>query len=160
MPDFSTTYYRIAENNIEKLHDKCYRGYYAERLFKTVANGVNKFYPLEKLEWMKQYLSDKNQHIASGCLECLCSHGYNMDDGYDLFHSRIEDKVFSGKVIDLAEKYNKPEILLIYMDENHTYINRIIIALKKTHHEDYLTTLLLSDNDAIVKAVDKITRDL
>lgn len=160
MADFSSTYTRIADNHISALKSKCLRGLYSERSFRTVARGLDKFYSLDKLEWMKEYLDSSNQHIASGCLECLCAHGYNLEESMELVHSRIDDKIFSSKVIELAEKYDKPEILLVYMDENKGYINRVIIALKKTHHEDYLTTLLLSENDALVKSVDRITRDI
>ena len=39
------------------------------------------------------------------------------------------------------------------------YVNRVIIALKKTHHEDYMTTLMLSENEALVNSVNRITRN-
>lgn len=160
MVDFTSTYTRIADNRIANLRDKCLKGVYSERLFNSVAQGMDKFYTLEKLEWMKSYLDSHNQHIAAGCLECLCAHGYDLMESIDLVSSRVDDRVFSGKVIDLAEKYDKPDILLAFMNEEKGYINRVIMALKKTHHEDYLTTLLLSDNEALVKSVDRLTKDL
>lgn len=160
MPDISNAYIRIAENNIKALKSKCLRGLYSEAMFRTVAKGLDKFYPLEKLDWMKEFLGDRSQHIAMGCLECLCAHGYNLEDAMDILRSRIDDRIFSSKAIELAEKHDKPDVLLLYMDEEKGYVNRVIIALKKTHHEDYLTTLMLSENDSLVKSVDRITRNI
>ena len=160
MPDISSTYERIADNNIRALRSKCLRGLYSEAMFRTVAKGLDKFYPLEKLDWMKEFLEDRNQHIASGCLDCLCAHGYNLDDSTDVIQSRIDDRIFASKVIDLAERHDKPEILLLFMDEEKGYVNRVLIALKKTHHEDYMTTLMLSENESLVKSVDRITKNM
>lgn len=160
MPDVSNTYGRIAENNVKALRSRCLRGMFSEAMFRTVAKGLDRFYTLEMLDWMKEFLTSQNQHIAAGCLECLCAHGYNLDDAMDVIQSRIDDRVFSNKVIDLAEKYDKPDILLHFMDEEKKYLNRVIIALKNTHHEDYLTTLMLSENESLVRSIDRMTKDI
>ena len=160
MPDISSTYTRIADNNISALKSKCLRGLYAGQMFRTVTHGLDKFYSLDKLEWMKEFLDNQNQLIASGCLECLCAHGYNLEDATEVILQRIDDKMFSSKVIELAEKYDKPDILIHFMDEDKGYVNRVIIALKNTHHEDYMTTLMLSENESLVKSVDRITRNV
>ena len=68
--------------------------------------------------------------------------------------------VYERKVIELAEKYDKPDVLIHFMDEEKGYVNRVIIALKNIHHEDYLTTLMLSENESLVKSVDRITRGI
>ena len=160
MPDISSTYERIAENNIKALRSKCLRGLYSEAMFRTVAKGLDRLYSLEKLDWMKEFIEDQNQHIAAGCLECLCSHGYDLADAMDVIQSRVDDRIFSSKVIELAERHDKPDVLLVFMDEEKGYVNRVLIALKKTHHEDYMTTLMLSENESLVKSVDRITKNM
>ena len=160
MTDMTSAYDRIADTNIATLKSKCLRGLYSERMFKTIAKGLDKFYSLEKLDWMKEFLRDGNQHIAAGCLECMCAHGYNLEDATDVMLERIDDRIFSSKVIELAEKYDKPDVLIHFMDEEKGYVNRVIIALKNIHHEDYLTTLMLSENESLVKSVDRITRGI
>ena len=160
MSDMTATYTRIADTNIATLKSKCLRGLYSERMFRTIAKGGDKFYTLEKLDWMKEFLNDGSQHIAAGCLECLCAHGYNLEDATEVILERIDDRIFSSKVIELAEKYDKPDVLIHFLDEEKCYVNRVIIALKKTHHEDYMTTLMLSENESLVKSVDRITRDI
>lgn len=160
MADMASAYNRIADTNIATLKSKCLRGLYSERMFRTVTHGLDKFYSLDKLEWMKGFLNNQNQHIASSCLECLCAHGYNLDDVLDVILQRIDDRIFSSKVIELAEKYDKPDVLIHFMDEEKGYVNRVIIALKNIHHEDYLTTLMLSENESLVKSVNRITRGI
>ena len=160
MTDMTSAYDRIADTNIATLKSKCLRGLYSERMFKTIAKGLDRFYSLEKLDWMKEFLKDGNQHIAAGCLECMCAHGYNLEDATEIMLERIDDRIFSSKVIELAEKYDKPDVLIHFMDEEKGYVNRVIIALKNIHHEDYLTTLMLSENESLVKSVDRITRSI
>lgn len=157
MPNISPTYIKIAENTINSLHIKCKRNIYSERSFKTVSNGSDKYYPLEKIEWMKDFLDYENQNIAVSCLECLCKHGLNLNDIRDIIKKKIKDKLFSLKVIEMAEKQDNPDILLLFMEEEDGYINRVILALKNTGHEDYLTTLMLSNNEMLIKSVDRIT---
>lgn len=157
MPDISPVYAQIAEKNINILHIKCTRGIYTERLFKTIANGSSKYYPLDKLIWMKDFLENDNQNIATCCLECLCNHGMKLDEVSDIIQNKIHNKMFSLKVIEMAEKENNPNVLLLFMDEELGYINRVILALKKTHNESYMTTLMLSENESLVKSVNRIT---
>ena len=152
----SFTFDQIADRNIASLRIKCTLGKYSDRMFSPVTRGMTKYYTLEKLEWMKPHLSNPNQHIAAGCLECLCAHGYDLNDSLELIRSRVNDRIFSNKVIELAEKYDKPDVLLEFVDENNGYRNRVILALKKTHHESYLTTLLLSEKDEIANSVNRI----
>lgn len=149
-------YAELAEKNIASLHIKCTRGIYAERLFRTVARGLDKFYPLEKLEWMKGFLDNADEHIAAGCLECLCAHGYSLDENSEVFQKRVDDKWFSLKVIDLAEKYDKPRVLVHYMDEEKGYVNRVIVALKRMHRETYMMSFLMSTNIDLAKSVHRI----
>ena len=153
-------YLRIADGNIAALRSKCLRGMYSSQMFRTVTKGLDRFYALDKLEWMKEFLDDRNQLIASSCLECLCAHGYNLEDATDVILSRIDDRMFSCKVIELAEKYDKPDILLHFLDEEKGYVNRAILALKKMHRENYLTTLMLSENQSLVKSVYRMTRNM
>jgi hypothetical protein len=157
MPNISPTYAKIAEKNINSLRLKCNRGIYAERTFKIIINGSDKYYPLEKLEWMKDFLENENQNLATACLECLCSHGFKLSEIEDIIKRKIDNALFSLKVIEMAEKQNNPDVLLILMEEQYPYINRIILALKKMHREDYLTTLMLSNNELLVKSVNRIT---
>jgi hypothetical protein len=92
-------------------------------------------------------------------LECLCKHGLDLEEIRDIISNKIKDKLFSLKVIEMAEKYNKPDILLLFMEEDDFYINRVILALKNTNNESYLTTLMLSDNDKLVKSINRIIGD-
>lgn len=157
MPSISPTYIKIAENTINLLHTKCKRGIFADRLFKTISRGSNKYYSLEKIIWMKDFLEDSNQNIATSCLECLCNRGMKLNEIYDILQRKIKDKLFSFKAIDMAEKENNPDILLLYMEEEDFYINRVILALKRTGNESYLTTLMLSDNENLVQTINKMT---
>lgn len=156
MPDISPVYAQIAERTINILHTKCTRGIYAERMFNTIKNGSSKYYPLEKISWMKDFLEDKNQNMAACCLECLCSKGFDLEEAREILQKRLQDRFFSLKAIEIAEKLNNPSILLIYTEEDDLYINRVILALKNTKNESYLTTLMLSDNDTLVKSVNRI----
>lgn len=152
----SDAYARYADGYIALLHTKCTRGLFSPRLFKAVANGVEKYYPLEKIEWMKEFLNDTNQQIAAGCLECLVSHGMKLGDITDLIEARKDDRIFSHMVIDLATKLNDPDTLLIFVDEDSAYLNKVILALKGTGNESYLTSLMLSDNQNLAMAVNRI----
>ena len=158
MSELSPVYQRMAENYIAGLHVKCTRGIFSERLFRLVADGDSRFYPLEKLEWMKDFLSDPHEQIAAWCLECLCRHGYSLDEARDVIASRLKDRIFSNRVIDIAERMNNPGILLLFTEEEDAYVNRVIVALKNTGNESYLTTLMLSNNDSLVKALCRITK--
>lgn len=158
MSDVSPVYQKMVDNNIAMLHIKCTRGIFNDRLFRTVANGDSRFYTLDKLDWMKAFISDANQHVAAGCLECLCRHGYDINDARDIIASRLKDRIFSNKVIEIAEKINNPDILLLFMEEKDAYINRVILALKNTGNDSYLTTLMLSENETLVKAVNRIAK--
>jgi len=157
MPNISPTYMKIAENNINLLHMKCNRGIYSEHTFKTIINGSDKYYSLEKIEWMKDFLEHNNQNIATSCLECLCKHGLNINDIKNVLKRQLKNRLFSLKAIEIAEKQDNPDVLLMFMEEEDGYINRVILALKNTKHEDYMTTLMLSNNDNLVKSVNRIT---
>ena len=157
-PDTSMTYRKMAEKNIAMLHVKCTRGIFSDRLFKTVSRGADQFYPLQDLMWMTDFLRCEEQHIAAGCLEALVRHGYRLSDCEDVLRDRVRDRIFSNTAIDLAGEMNKPDTLLIYMDEDLGYLNKVIVTLKKTRNESYLTTLMLSENDALVNAVNRITK--
>lgn len=157
MPNISPTYMKIAENNINLLHMKCNRGIYSEHIFKTVINGSDKYYSLEKLIWMKDFLEHNNQNIATSCLECLCKHGLNINDIKNILKRQLKNRLFSLKAIEIAEKQDNPDVLLMFMEEEDGYINRVILALKNTKHEDYMTTLMLSNNNNLVKSVNRIT---
>lgn len=154
----SPVYQKMVDNNIAMLHIKCTRGIFNDRLFRTIANGDDRFYTLEKLDWMKAFILDDNEHIAAGCLECLCRHGYDINNARDVIASRLKDRIFSNKVIEIAEKINNPDILLLFMEEKDAYINRVILALKNTGNDAYLTTLMLSENETLVKAINRITK--
>lgn len=156
MPDISPTYQKIADNNIALLHIKCTRGIFSDNLFRMVARGNSRFYTLDRLEWMKEFLPSPSEHIAAGCLDCLCSHGFNLNDARDIIAGRIKDKIFSNKVIEIAERQNNPDILLLFMEESDGYLNRVILALKKTGNDSYLTTLMLSENETLARAVNRI----
>jgi hypothetical protein len=156
MPNISPTYIKIAENTINLLHIKCNKGIYSEKLFKTIINGSDKYYPLEKIAWMKEFLEDKNHNIATCCLESLCKHGLELEEIRDVIERQLHDKLFSLKVIEIAEKKNNPDILLLFMEEDDCYINRVVLALKKTNNESYLTTLMLSENQDLVKSINRI----
>ena len=150
---------RRADNLIALLHMKCTRGIYSARLFRTVATGNGSYYTGEKLSWMDGFLESENQQIAGGCLECLVSHGKKLSDFSSLIESRLNDRIFSNKVIELAERLNDPDTLLTFMEEDNVYLNRVIIAMKKTGNESYLTSLMMSDNETLAKAINRIIKD-
>ena len=149
---------KCACNLIALLHTKCTRGMCSPRLFKTVANGLDSHYTMERIKWMRDFLTDSNQQIASGCLECLVRHGMKLDEVSELIESRKDDRIFSYKVIELAEKLNDPDTLLIFVEEDSAYLNRVILALKATGNESYLTSLMLSDNETLAKAVNRMVK--
>jgi len=70
----------------------------------------------------------------------------------DNFHK----KLWCEKIIEMAELQDNPDILLFFLEEEHGYINRAVLALKKTGHDNYLTSLLLSDNMNMVKSINRI----
>lgn len=148
--------FKMAENNLNMLKIKCRKGIFSEISFQNVIKW--KHYSLNELEWMKDFLEDKNQQIASHCLECLAVHGADLNDFKDIIKKRIKDNIYANKVIELAEKQNKPKILLLFMDEENNYINRVILALKRTGNESYMTTLMLSDNEMLLKSIDRLTK--
>jgi len=127
-----TTYDKIADKFIAILKIKCNMGVFAEHLFRQV----------EK----------------ANCLRCLCSKGKKLADYRDLLAERIMDKVFSSKAISIAEDFNEPSVLVVYMDENLFYVNRVILALKRTHNESYLTPFMFSENEELAKAAMKIAK--
>ena len=156
MEEKNKIYYKIAEKTIGQLKEKCLKNEFSPRLFTMVKNGLNKFYQLESLMWMESFLSSENQNIASECLRCLCAHGYDIEKIKNIIQDRINDKIFSSTVIEIAEQQNKPEILIMYLDENNGYLNRVILALKKTNNESYLTMLMFSDDDDITKSISRM----
>lgn len=157
MSPFKNEVVEIAENRIALLYGKCRRGNYSSWLFQKVIRGVDSLYPLEKLLWMKDFLSVENQSIAADCLSCLCHHGMSLDDVLDVILKRKKDKIFSCRVIELAEFQHNPGILLHYIEEEDgDYVNRVILALKKMKEESYLTSLLFSRNDITVNGVNRV----
>ena len=153
-----TTYDKIADKFIAILKIKCNMGVFAEHLFRQVEKGNPQFYTLEKIEWMENFLRSENENIAANCLRCLCSKGKKLADYRDLLAERIMDKVFSSKAISIAEDFNEPSVLVVYMDENLFYVNRVILALKRTHNESYLTPFMFSENEELAKAAMKIAK--
>ena len=153
-----TTYEKIADKFIALLKIKCNMGVFAEHLFRQVEKGNSQFYTLEKISWMEDFLRSENQNLAASCLRCLCSKGKNLIDYRELLTDRLEDKVFSSKVISIAEDFNQPQVLVVYMDEKLCYVNRVILALKRTHNENYLTPFMFSENEELAKAAMKIAK--
>lgn len=151
-------YKTIADKTIAIIKTKLTRDINADRLFKMIIDSSDKYYPLEDIIFMKDYLDHKNERIAAGCLECLCKKGFDLNDAVDIIKGRIKDRLFSLKVIELAGKYNKPDILLLFMEEEYGYINNVILTLKRTGNESYLTTLMLSQDEDLVKTIDKLTK--
>lgn len=152
------TYDEIADKFIALLKIKCTMGVFAEHLFRQVEKGDAQYYSLEKILWMEDFLTHQNENIASRCLRCLCSKGKKLSDYKQILCDRIKDKLFSSKAIALAEELNDPASLVMYMDEDLFYVNRIIIALKRTHNESYLTPFMFSENETLAKAVIKIAK--
>lgn len=148
---------RMADNNIALLHMKCTRGIYSQKLFSIVSNGQDRFYNIEKLSWMKPFVYGTSQQIAAGCLECLCMHGMDLNDFNDVIESRINDRIFSLKVIEIAEKKNNPDSLMRFVEAGSVYLNRVIIALKKTGNDSYLVPLMVSGDSGLESVVNRIT---
>ncbi len=149
-------YKKMAEQTVAALHVKCTGGHYSERLFRRVLVGPDSLYPLEILEWMRKFLDDPNPSIAASCLECLCAHGARIGDFHELICRRFADRIFGNRVIEIAERQRDPDTLSLFLEENSGYMNRAIIALKKTGNETYLTSLMFSNDDSFVKAVRRI----
>lgn len=153
-----TTYEKIADKFIALLKIKCNLGVFAEHLFRQVERGNSQFYTLEKIIWMEDFLKSANENIAASCLRCLCSKGKNLADYRQLLVDRIMDKMFSSKAIAIAEDFNQPQVLVVYMDESLCYVNRVILALKRTHNESYLTPFMFSENEKLAKVAMKIAK--
>ena len=150
---------QIADKNINLLHVKCTRGVYNKMIFKTVINGNPKYYTLSKLDWMKQFVCDDNELIAASCIECLCMHGWDIDEILLEIPTNFNRHLWCNKVIEMAEKQDKPDLLLHFLEEESIYLNKAILALKRKGHENYLTTLLLSNNPFITKAIMRMTKN-
>lgn len=148
----------IAEKNLALLKIKCERGIYHDRLFKAVINGRDEYYPVEKLEWMKKYVSDDNALIGASCMECLCRHGVDIVDFKDYVKENFDKPYWCNKAIEIAENQDDPDFILMFLEESSIYMNRAILALKRNNHETYLTALLLSDDDNLVKTVMRMTK--
>ena len=149
-------YRRMAEQTVAGLRVKCTMGAYSERLFRRIAAGPDALYPPERLEWMRDFLDSPQQSIAASCLECLCAHGSRIGDFPELICRRFEGRIFSSRVIEIAERQNCPEILCLFLEEGSGYVSRAVLALKKTGNEGYLTPLLFSSDDTLVKSVMRI----
>ena len=128
-------------------------------IFKTVINGNPKYYTLSKLDWMKQFVCDDNELIAASCIECLCMHGWDIDEILLEIPTNFNRHLWCNKVIEMAEKQDKPDLLLHFLEEESIYLNKAILALKRKGHENYLTTLLLSNNPFITKAIMRMTKN-
>lgn len=150
-------YEKIAEKNLAVLQTKLTRDIYSSQIFKMIINGSDKYYPLDKILFLKNYINHKNEHIAADSLECLCKHGFDLNEAVDVIKERIKNRFFSNKVIELAGKMNLPDILLLFMNEEDGYINKVILTLKKTNNESYLTTLMFAKDEDIVKTINKLT---
>jgi len=148
----------IADKNIKLLKIKCERGIYHDRLFKVVINGGDDMYPLSELEWMKDYVSNSNPLIGASCMECLCRHGMDIAEFKDYVSENFNNPYWCNKAIDIAENQDDPDFILTFLEESSIYMNRAILALKRNNHETYLTALLLSDDDNLVKTVMRMTK--
>lgn len=146
---------KIALNNLNIFHIKCTRGIYNERLFKCILNNINQ-YTEEDINWMKEFVNSSNELIGTGCLEILCNAGFNVSEFSECIKDNENNRQWCYKFIELAEKQNDPESLLFFIEENGFYLNRAILALKRNKQESYLTTLMLSDNINLVKAIMRI----
>lgn len=150
---------QIADRNINLLHVKCTRGTYNKTIFNVINRGNPKYYTLEKLTWMKDFICDKNELIATSCIESLCLHGWDIDEIKPYIKNNFHRHLWCDKVIEMAEKQDKPDLLLQFLEEQSIYLNKAILALKRTKHENYLTTLLLSNNPYLTKAIMRITKN-
>lgn len=146
---------RIALNNLNILHTKCTRGIYTEKLFKSILRNIY-LYEFEELKWMYEFVNSPNELIALNCLEVLCSSGASISEFSDLIKDNFDKRQWCHKFIELAEKQNDPDSLLFFLEEDGIYINRAILALKRNKQETYLTALMLSDDENLVKAVVRI----
>lgn len=146
---------RIALNNLNILHTKCTRGIYTEKLFKSILRNIY-LYEFEELKWMYEFVNSPNELIALNCLEVLCSSGASTSEFSDLIKDNFDKRQWCYKFIELAEKQNDPDSLLFFLEEDGIYINRAILALKRNKQETYLTALMLSDDENLVKAVVRI----
>lgn len=150
--------HRFVDTTLTLLKEKCSKGEYHDRLFKRVIAGLKRYFTIEKLEWMREYVNHPNQMIAAACLESLCTHGAKVSEFADLIEQNYPRRSWCEMMILMAEKQNDPNVLLAFLDEKYGYINRVIIALKNTKNDSYLTTLLLSDNVTLASAVDRMIK--
>lgn len=148
---------RMADSHIALLHTKCTRGLYSQKLFSIVSSGSDRLYPLDKILWMQSFVCGQNQQIAAGCLECLCSHGMSLDDFSDIIESRINDRIFTLKVIDIAERNNNPDVLARFLEIGSIYMNRALLAIKRTGNDSYLVPLMVSGNLDMESVANRIT---
>ena len=150
---------QIADKNINLLHVKCTMGVYNKMIFRAVIWGNPKYYTLSKLDWMKQFICADNELIAANCIECLCTHGWDIDEILPEIPANFHRHLWCDKVIEMAEKQDKPDLLLHFLEEESVYLNKAILALKRKGHENYLTTLLLSNNPSITRAIMRMTKN-
>lgn len=149
---------KIALNNLNIFHIKCTRGIYNDRLFKYVLGNLNQFTETD-INWMKEFVNSQNELIGTGCLEILCNSGIKVSEFSKYVQENENNRQWCYKFIELAEKQNDPESLLFFIEENGFYLNRAILALKRNKQEAYLTTLMLSENENLAKAVMRIAEN-
>lgn len=146
---------KIALNNLNIFHVKCTRGIYNDRLFKFILNNIGQ-YTKEEIEWMRGFVNSPSELIGTGCMEILCNSGVKVSEFSDYIQNNLKNGQWCHKFIELAEKQNDPDAMLPFLEEDEIYINRVILALKRNKQESYLTTLMMSDNENLVKAVTRI----
>lgn len=147
---------RYVDNTLRTLQGKCIKGEYNPALFRRVLNGSKRHFKLDKMAWMRDYVNHDNQSIAAACIESLCTHGAKIGEFANLIEENLPRRQWCEKFIDIATWQKDPDVLLPFLEENSGYINNVIIALKRTKNETYLTTLLLSDNQFLANAVNRI----
>lgn len=150
---------KFEDTYISLLKRRCAEGKYQENLFKKVIIGGKYNFPLEKIEWMRDYVNHENQLIGAGCIEVLCRKGVLVSEFQSLITENFHKKVWCEKIIQMAELQDDPVTIISFLEEDSGYINRAVLALKKTNHKNYLTSLLLSNNKVLAKAINRIIKN-
>lgn len=155
---FDNTKQRFENACLALLKTKCKEGKFHQVFFNRVIVSGKADFKLETILWMNEYTNHENELMASACLECLCRKGMPVSDFEELIINNLNRKIWCEKIIQMAELQKNPSVLLSFLDENSGYINRVVLALKKMECENYLTTLLLSDDTKLVKSINRIIK--
>ena len=149
--------YVIQSQNLRLFKNKLETGLYDDNSFVKILSQKTDCFKSSEVKFLEDYLDDDSINIKSGALKVLCRYGHSLDEYVDIIFKE-NDMLWVDTIINIAVEQKNIDILLKLLDEKSNHLNKIIMAFKKLGREDYLTTLMFSTNDELVKVITKMNR--